>query len=78
MNINYKKLAPKTSYDKNFTKPWDKDEYIYIDGKPFVYTGSWIESLLVRYPGGGCDYADVLLRSLGPDRVKMPYKIRLN
>lgn len=76
--VNYKKIGPSGRKNgNNFTMPWHPDEYIYIDGQPYVYTGSWIESILVRFPGGHADYADMLLARYGVDRVVYPLKPRL-
>lgn len=34
------------------TRPWDADEFIYINYRPYVYTVTRDQGTLVRFPGG--------------------------
>lgn len=46
---------------KETTDPWDRDEYCYVDGVPYVYTRE-VDSMLVRFPGGGAATPEQLVK----------------
>lgn len=61
-------------WDHNYMVPWAAVEFIYVDDKPYVYTGYLKDNILVRFPGGGADYAGHL-ETMG-HKVVYPEKFR--